>query len=244
MAIASNKQSSTLNSILVDNESQWSSKGLQCHDKHLNFYESIYNFKKMFPNLDHEVIETVLRSNSGSVERTIDQLLTMTQDIEISEAVQSIQTESTVSRSTLCSQIVDESNDQPPSYNELMSMKFVEAKTTVMREQPVDSVVVKDQPRSSSLISSQKSSIQSKPESSSGSSFKQSKSFINNFNKIVIGELARDFLRIRLNKDQVKKMKSCIKKARRNEIVAMINNVSVKPFLSLSSRIIREICAS
>ena len=43
--------------------------------------------------------------------------------------------------------------------------------------------------------------------------------------KIVIGELSKDFLRIRLNSEQVKKLKTTIKKAKRNELTAIINNV-------------------
>ena len=40
------------------------------------------DFKIMFPNMDVDVIEAVLRSNNGAVDATIDQLLTMTADIE------------------------------------------------------------------------------------------------------------------------------------------------------------------
>ena len=42
------------------------------------------DFKVMFPNMDNDVIEAVLRSNNGAVDATIDQLLTMTADIESS----------------------------------------------------------------------------------------------------------------------------------------------------------------
>jgi len=38
------------------------------------------DFKEMFPTLDDEVIEAVLRANDGAVDATIDQLLTMTID--------------------------------------------------------------------------------------------------------------------------------------------------------------------
>ena len=34
----------------------------------------------MFPNMDEEVIEAVLRANNGAVDETIDQLLTMNTD--------------------------------------------------------------------------------------------------------------------------------------------------------------------
>ena len=35
------------------------------------------DFRDMFPNMDEEVIEAVLRANNGAVDETIDQLLTM-----------------------------------------------------------------------------------------------------------------------------------------------------------------------
>jgi len=48
----------------------------------LDFSQAMTDFKIMFPNMDVEVIETVLRSNNGAVDVTIDQLLAMTADIE------------------------------------------------------------------------------------------------------------------------------------------------------------------
>lgn len=42
------------------------------------------DFKNMFPTLDDEVIEAVLRANDGAVDATIDQLLTMTIDEDMS----------------------------------------------------------------------------------------------------------------------------------------------------------------
>ena len=35
----------------------------------------------MFPSMDMDVIETVLRANNGAVDATIDQLLTLTEDM-------------------------------------------------------------------------------------------------------------------------------------------------------------------
>lgn len=46
----------------------------------LDFKEAMNDFKTMFPMLDDEVIEAVLRSNKGSVDPTVDQLLTMSND--------------------------------------------------------------------------------------------------------------------------------------------------------------------
>jgi len=48
----------------------------------LEFRQAMTDFKIMFPNLDVDVIEAVLRSNNGAVDATIDQLLTMTADNE------------------------------------------------------------------------------------------------------------------------------------------------------------------
>jgi len=46
----------------------------------LEFTQAMEDFKTMFPDMEVEVIEAVLRSNNGAVDETIDQLLTMTAD--------------------------------------------------------------------------------------------------------------------------------------------------------------------
>lgn len=38
------------------------------------------DFKTMFPNMDYDIIECVLRANNGAVDATIDQLLQMNLD--------------------------------------------------------------------------------------------------------------------------------------------------------------------
>lgn len=48
----------------------------------LNFYQAMRDFKQMFPTMDDEIIEAVLRANNGEVDATIDQLLTMNIDID------------------------------------------------------------------------------------------------------------------------------------------------------------------
>lgn len=48
----------------------------------LEFYQAMSDFKTMFPEMDEDVIEAVLRSNNGAVDVTIDQLLGMSTDIE------------------------------------------------------------------------------------------------------------------------------------------------------------------
>lgn len=48
----------------------------------LEFYQAMNDFKTMFPEMDEDVIEAVLRSNNGAVDVTIDQLLSMSTDNE------------------------------------------------------------------------------------------------------------------------------------------------------------------
>lgn len=45
--------------------------------RRLEFNQAMDDFKTMFPSMDYEVIECVLRSNNGAVDATIDQLLQM-----------------------------------------------------------------------------------------------------------------------------------------------------------------------
>lgn len=48
----------------------------------LEFTQAMTDFKIMFPSMDVDVIEAVLRSNNGAVDTTIDQLLSMSADNE------------------------------------------------------------------------------------------------------------------------------------------------------------------
>ncbi|XP_052472235.1 CUE domain-containing protein 1 isoform X2 [Carassius gibelio] len=48
--------------------------------RRLEFNQAMEDFKTMFPGMDYEVIECVLRSNNGAVDATIDQLLQMSID--------------------------------------------------------------------------------------------------------------------------------------------------------------------
>ena len=47
---------------------------------HIEFKQAMQDFMTMFPKMDHDVIEEVLRANNGAVDATIDQLLSMTTD--------------------------------------------------------------------------------------------------------------------------------------------------------------------
>lgn len=53
--------------------------------KRLEFNQAMEDFTTMFPSMDYEVIECVLRSNNGAVDTTIDQLLQMSLDGEGSD---------------------------------------------------------------------------------------------------------------------------------------------------------------
>ncbi|XP_013784405.1 CUE domain-containing protein 1-like isoform X2 [Limulus polyphemus] len=48
----------------------------------LEFHQAMRDFKTMFPEMDEDVIEVVLRANNGAVDATIDQLLSMSTDNE------------------------------------------------------------------------------------------------------------------------------------------------------------------
>lgn len=48
--------------------------------RRLEFNQAMEDFRTMFPSMDYEVIECVLRSNNGAVDATIDQLLQMSVD--------------------------------------------------------------------------------------------------------------------------------------------------------------------
>ncbi|XP_038615620.1 CUE domain-containing protein 1 isoform X1 [Tachyglossus aculeatus] len=48
--------------------------------RRLDFNQAMEDFKTMFPSLDYDIIECVLRANNGAVDATIDQLLQMNLD--------------------------------------------------------------------------------------------------------------------------------------------------------------------
>ncbi|XP_033628116.1 CUE domain-containing protein 1-like isoform X1 [Asterias rubens] len=53
----------------------------QAATRQLEFHQAMADFKTMFPTMDKDVIETVLRANNGAVDVTIDQLLTLAADM-------------------------------------------------------------------------------------------------------------------------------------------------------------------
>lgn len=50
----------------------------------LEFEQAMTDFKTMFPDMDVDVIEAILRCNKGAVDATIDQLLAMSIDNQVS----------------------------------------------------------------------------------------------------------------------------------------------------------------
>lgn len=49
----------------------------------LEFAQAMSDFKTMFPDMERDVIEAVLRANQGAVDATIDALLAMSTDNQV-----------------------------------------------------------------------------------------------------------------------------------------------------------------
>lgn len=56
----------------------------------LDFSQAMSDFKIMFPDMECDVIEAVLRANQGAVDATIDQLLAMSTDNQVSKKLYSL----------------------------------------------------------------------------------------------------------------------------------------------------------
>ena len=250
---------------LSEKNSQKNSESSSSTSHNLDFFQSMYHFKKMFPKFDSEVIETVLRANDGAVDKIVDQLLAMSMDNEFS-AVENMIVDLSIADQTAA--FIDpkptsvvlvnpvtmpDLNDSPPSYNEFLALKMSEASTqslliaTAAQEsnKSKSSVVIIDDsavqsPASSYSVKPTESSIycaqinekinenssicsQIKPQIDVGREF----SLLERKSRVLIGELPNSFLRIKLSTEQVKKFKTNIKKAKRNEITALLNNVII-----------------
>lgn len=192
----------------------------------LDFYESIYHLKKMFPKYELDVIEPILLTNKGSVEKTIDELLEMSTDQDLND--DQLTSLTTQNNST----INDCFQDSPPSYNEYIS-------SIKKADSFLNYDVSKIEPGEINHSNEQRSKYQNLGEKISKKSIKELNfhaknnssnpdTFLclnRNFHqsRIMIGELSKDFLRIKLTNDQVKKLKATIKKAKRNELTAIMN---------------------
>ena len=78
----------------------------------LNFKKAMSDFHTMFPELDRDVIEAVLRANNGVVQTTIDQLLEL-QESTIVERAQSDPVLPSYEHS------IGEGEEPPPAYNDI-----------------------------------------------------------------------------------------------------------------------------
>ena len=78
----------------------------------LNFKKAMSDFHTMFPELDRDVIEAVLRANNGVVQTTIDQLLEL-QESTIIEKAQSDPILPSYEHS------IGEGEEPPPAYNDI-----------------------------------------------------------------------------------------------------------------------------
>ncbi|XP_030371955.1 CUE domain-containing protein 1 isoform X2 [Scaptodrosophila lebanonensis] len=77
----------------------------------LEFSQAMADFKKMFPDIDREVIEAVLRANLGAVDQTIDQLLAMSTDnqslINLNDSDKDLRRNASVVGSQQTEQLID-----------------------------------------------------------------------------------------------------------------------------------------
>uniref|UniRef100_A0A673NFG0 CUE domain-containing protein 1-like n=1 Tax=Sinocyclocheilus rhinocerous TaxID=307959 RepID=A0A673NFG0_9TELE len=90
--------------------------------RHLEFSQAMDDFKTMFPSMEHEVIECVLRANHGAVDSTIDQLLQMSLDSQATD--DSSDSEDSILPEILERTLESDSSDEepppvyaPPSYD-------------------------------------------------------------------------------------------------------------------------------
>ena len=86
----------------------------------LEFTSAMTDFKVMFPDIDTEVIEAVLRANNGAVDATIDHLLTMSADNEAEKTLHGSDDgcEAAAAASSMSSRPpqVRPSSERPPAY--------------------------------------------------------------------------------------------------------------------------------
>ncbi|XP_047449572.1 CUE domain-containing protein 1b isoform X2 [Mugil cephalus] len=104
--------------------------------RRLEFNQAMEDFKTMFPSMDYEVIECVLRSNNGAVDATIDQLLQMSIDGQGSD--DSSDSDGSIPPEILERTLEPDSSDEepppvysPPSYDmHIYDQKYPEAPPT------------------------------------------------------------------------------------------------------------------
>lgn len=67
----------------VDREIKGGLSRVMASTLQLEFAQAMSDFKTMFPDMERDVIEAVLRANQGAVDATIDQLLAMSTDNQV-----------------------------------------------------------------------------------------------------------------------------------------------------------------
>jgi hypothetical protein len=204
--------------------------------KALDFYESMYHFKKMFPKLESDVIEAILRSNQGQVDKTLDQLLAITLDSELDE----IRCDKKSDKTPNDSGIIGE--DSPPAYHEIIASHASVASHLTSSDDSISVAAVVTSTRSVHESNTTNTTVAAAAiVSSTFNQPEKSKSSISSSSdpcdldemraiwrsRSMTGELRKDFLRVRLTNEQLKKFKASIKKAKRDEITAIVNNVLV-----------------
>ncbi|XP_005749435.1 CUE domain-containing protein 1b isoform X2 [Pundamilia nyererei] len=105
--------------------------------RRLEFNQAMEDFKTMFPSMDYEVIECVLRSNNGAVDATIDQLLQMSIDGQGSD--DSSDSDDSIPPEILERTLEPDSSDEeappvysPPTYDmHIYDRKYLEAPPTL-----------------------------------------------------------------------------------------------------------------
>lgn len=210
--------------------------------KALDFYESMYHFKKMFPKLESDVIEAILRSNQGQVDKTLDQLLAITLDSELDE----IRCDKKSDKTPNDSGIIGE--DSPPAYHEIIaSHTSVASRITSSDDNSISVAAVVTSTRSVHESNTTNTTVAAVVVSSTFNQPEKSQSSISSSSdpcaldemraiwrsRSMTGELRKDFLRVRLTNEQLKKFKASIKKAKRDEITAIVNNVLVLYILNV-----------
>uniref|UniRef100_A0AAV2J2F2 CUE domain-containing protein n=1 Tax=Knipowitschia caucasica TaxID=637954 RepID=A0AAV2J2F2_KNICA len=104
--------------------------------RRLEFNQAMEDFKTMFPTMDYEVIECVLRSNNGAVDATIDQLLQMSLEGQGSD--DSSDSDDSIPQEILERTLEPDSSDEepppvysPPAYDmHIYDRKYPEAPPT------------------------------------------------------------------------------------------------------------------
>ncbi|XP_070591369.1 CUE domain-containing protein 1 isoform X3 [Erythrolamprus reginae] len=100
--------------------------------RRLEFNQAMEDFKTMFPNMDYDIIECVLRANNGAVDATIDQLLQM--NLDCSECDDSSDSDDSIPPEILERTLEPDSSDEepppvysPPSYDmHIYDRKYME----------------------------------------------------------------------------------------------------------------------